>query len=81
MKIIAKPLDWARHPQADYHRAMTPLGVYDVSGMVAPCRWRFAPHDGTVPVEREAKDVPEAMQEAAAHFESLLAEMIDRVEA
>lgn len=80
MKIIAKPLDWAQHPSENLHRAQTPLGVYDVSGMVTPCMWRFAPHDGGEWIGGHGDDVAAAKAGAQAHLESVLADMIERVE-
>lgn len=80
MKIIARPLDWIGHPESDLHRAVTPLGVYDVSGMVTPCLWRFAPHDGGDWTGGQGEDVAAAKAGAQAHLESALADMIERVE-
>lgn len=79
-EITAKPLDWVKHPTAELHRAETPFGVYDVSGMSAPPLWRFAPHSGAEWVGGQGESVEAAKAGAQAHLENVLLGMVQITE-
>ena len=69
--VRVKALEWVKHPTADLWRAITSLGTYDLSKIVTPPRWRFAPNDGGDWTEKDG-EFTEAQADHDARVVALL---------